>query len=91
MPQSKSSSTLSQGTISRGITTCNFNDICEPGVYVDTEFPRFFRVTSESLVPNGSPVIHGANFTVARISSDPMTVKARIQQICADNNLPVPE
>ncbi len=91
MPQTKSTQTQTSGTTSRGITYCNWNDVCEPGCYVDTEFPRFFRVTSDCVVPNGSPCIHGCNFTVAKISGDPMVPKARIQHLCADNNLPVPE
>ncbi len=68
-----------------------WNEIDEPGVYVDTQYPRFFRVTKEGIIPGASPSIHGSDFTVARISSDPMLLKARIQLICANNNLPVPE
>jgi len=91
MPQPKTSQTQSTGFTTKGITFCNWNDISEPGVYVDTEYPRCFRVTSDALVPNGSPTIHGTSFTVAKISSDPMLVKSRIQHICAENNLPVPD
>ncbi len=91
MPPTKSSTTTTQGTTSRGITYCNWNDISEPGCYVDTEFPRFFRVTNDCVVPNGSPCIHSSNFAVAKISSDAMLPKVRIQHLCADNNLPVPE
>ncbi|MCI0330705.1 MAG: hypothetical protein L0196_07110 [candidate division Zixibacteria bacterium] len=91
MPQTKSSTTPTSGTSTRGISFCNWNDVCEPGVYVDTEYPRYFRVTGDSLVPNGSPTIHASGFTVAKISSDPMLVKSRIQHTCAENNLPVPQ
>lgn len=78
-------------TSGQKVTFLDWNEISEPGLYVDTQYPRFFRVTKEGIIPGASPTIHGSDFTVARISSDPMLLKARIQLICANNNLPVPE
>ncbi len=77
--------------VDKRVTFISWNDISEPGLYVDTQYPRFFRVTEEGITPGASPNIHGSEFTVARISSDPLLLKARVQQICADSNLPVPE
>ena len=75
----------------QGIILCNWNDICEPGVYVDTEYPRFFRVTEEAIIPDGSPMIHGSEFIVAKISPDPALEQTKIQDFCDDHNLPIPE
>jgi hypothetical protein len=90
MPQTKLTQT--EKTLpTHGISFVAWNEINEPGIYVDMEYPRFYRVTQESLIPGSSPSIHGSEFTVARVSTDPMLNKQRIQIICADNNLPVPE
>lgn len=73
------------------IIICNWNDIHEPGLYVDTEYPRFFRVTEAAIVPNGSPLIHGSEFIVARISPNASLELSKIQDICDDHNLPIPQ
>lgn len=77
-------------TEGRVISTQNWNDIATAGLYVHTEYPLFFRVTEQSLIPGGSPSIHSSDFTVAKLSDDPMLAKSRIQYLCANNNLPVP-
>ncbi len=90
MQQNKTTQTEKTLT-THGIQFVNWNEINEPGIYVDTQYPRYFRVTQEGIIPGASPAIHGCEFVVARISHDPMLVKARIQWLCAENNLPVPE
>ncbi|HEU4437160.1 MAG TPA: hypothetical protein VFR89_06815 [candidate division Zixibacteria bacterium] len=75
----------------QGIILCNWNDIHEPGVYVDTEYPRYFRVSPDAIIPDGSPVIHGSEFIVARISPDVSLELSKIQDLCDDHNLPIPE
>lgn len=71
------------------LSTMNWNEVCEPGIYVDNQYPRYFRVTEDSIVPGGSPVIHSNDFIVTKITADPFAPLARIQHLCANNNLPV--
>ena len=83
----------------------SLHDIKEPGIYVDTRSPRFFRATAEGTTPGAKPAIrvsedgiasgasltnHGPDFTVAKVSSDPILSKSQVQQICTESNLPVP-
>ena len=76
---------------STGLQFMTWNEITRPGVYVDMQYPRFFRVLPENLSTGASPAIHASEFTVARISSDPLLNKKVVQLLCADNNLPIPE
>jgi hypothetical protein len=71
------------------ITMVTWNDINETGVYVDTQYPRFYRVTDECLNSNGNPVIQCSNFTVAKISPNPSIPVGQIQTLCTTHNLPV--
>lgn len=47
---------------SHRVTYLDWNEVNEPGVYVDTQYPRFFRVTKEGIIPGASPAIHGSDF-----------------------------
>jgi hypothetical protein len=76
------------GTMTK-VTVINWNDICQPGVYADTEYPRYYRVPADGLTQNGNPVIQCNNFTVAMISTNPTTPHGEIQKICTTNGLPV--
>lgn len=101
----------------KGISLYNWNNLREPGVYVDVRQPRFFRVTPPGTVLEGnsvlaeaaiilakiykevqvhfssyySSVIRDSEPVLAKISCDPSLNKRRIQEICANTNLPVPD
>ena len=105
MKDTKGTETLETPVVKRE-TFASLNDIKEPGIYVDTRSPRFFRATVEGTTVAGtSPKIRvnedglamgasitnqGSDFTVAKVSSDPMLAKAQVQQLCKDCNLPLP-
>ena len=80
--------TTSAGTMNK-ITMINWNKISEPGIYADTEYPRYYRVTKDCLTQNGNPGIQCNEFTVAKISTNPTTPHGEIQKICTTNGLPV--
>jgi hypothetical protein len=79
------------GLKSFGIPFGPWNEISHPGIYVDTRCPRYFRVPAEGLHAKSRPLIQASEFTVARISSNPMLSKGRIQSLCANYGLPVPD
>lgn len=77
--------------IDRRVTFASLNEVKEPGVYVDTQFPRYFRVTEKGVTLAAGPEGRGSEFTVARVSTDPKLSIAQVQKLCTDNKLPVPE
>lgn len=105
MKDTKGTETLETPVVKRE-TFASLNDIKEPGIYVDTRSPRFFRATVEGTTVAGTnPKIrvnedglamgasitnNGSDFTVAKVSSDPMLAKAQVQQLCKDLSLPLP-
>ncbi len=90
MPQKRVAQT-NKPTSSPRLQFMSWNEITEPGVYVDLMYPRFFRILRENISKNSSPSIPASEFTVARISTDPLLNKKSVQFLCADNNLPIPE
>jgi hypothetical protein len=80
-----------KGSRPGGIPYVPWNQVAQPGVYVDIEFPRYFRIPAKGVRANSSPVIPASDFTVAKISPDPMLSKQRIQMLCVDYGLPVPK
>ena len=105
MNNTKGTETMENPVVNRE-TFASLNDIKEPGIYVDTRSPRFFRATVEGITVAGtSPKIrvnedglvsgasiakNGSEFTLAKVSSDPMLTKVQVQQLSKDLNLPLP-
>ncbi|MCI0331154.1 MAG: hypothetical protein L0196_09480 [candidate division Zixibacteria bacterium] len=105
MTETKDSKGLETPVVKRE-TFASLNDIKEPGIYVDTRSPRFFRASAEGTTVAGtSPKIrvnedglamgasitnNGSDFTVAKVSTDPMLAKSQVQQLCKDLSLPLP-
>ena len=81
-------STTTNTTTTGNVTVMNWNDVTEPGVYVDTEYPRYYRVTNDCLTSNGNPGIQCNDFTVAKISTNPTIPAGEIKTFCTTNNLP---
>ena len=77
--------------IDRRVTFASLNEIKDPGVYVDTQFPRYFRVSEKGVTLAAGAEGHGSEFTVARVSADPKLSKSQVQKLCTDNKLPSPE
>ena len=101
----------------KGISLYNWNNLREPGVYVDVRQPRYFRVREPGKVLEDYPafeeavsilkkiykevevhfssyyssVIRDSEPVLAKISCNPSLNKKRIQEICANTNLPVPD
>ncbi len=77
----------------KGLGIINFNEVTEPGVYLDIQRKRIFRIPNEVLDPNhaGTRMTCLPDFSVVKISSDPRLGKAEIRQLCAEKNLPIPE
>jgi len=77
----------------QGLRLVNFNEVTEPGIYVDIQKKRIFRIPSEILNPThaGTRMVCLPDFQVVKISSDPWLEKPEIKELCTKKNLPIPE
>lgn len=77
----------------QGLGILNFNEVSEPGIYLDIQRKRIFRIPSEVLDPNhaGTRMTCLPDFQVVKISSDPRLEKTEIRKLCIAKNLPIPE
>jgi len=68
----------------------SWEDIEQPGAYVELGTGDLFRFTQESLVPGCSPVItkesRGAS-RLMKISADPLVLSQKARLLCAQANI----
>lgn len=67
-----------------------WDDLSEPGAYVERGSGDLYRVPKEAIVPGGSPIIHKESLGASRlvqISKNPFvtTLEARLR--CAQHNI----
>jgi hypothetical protein len=69
---------------------CAWEDVNEPGAYVERGTGDLYRVPKEALLQGGSPVIQkqssGASRLV-RISKDPFITTFKARMLCAEHNI----
>ncbi|MCH7760379.1 hypothetical protein IIA15_03120 [candidate division TA06 bacterium] len=67
-----------------------FEEINEPGAYLDVNTGNLFRIPPEALRLGHSPVISvtcNGSFPVCRLSDDPYMTRVQAKTIAADHNL----
>lgn len=69
---------------------CNWEDVREPGAYVEKGTGDLYRIPKEALVSGGSPIVmkesHGASRLVM-ISKDPFVTTLEARHRCAQHNI----
>ncbi|HWP57470.1 MAG TPA: hypothetical protein VNL14_06260 [Candidatus Acidoferrales bacterium] len=72
------------------LVECNWEELTEPGAYVEKGTGDLYRVPKEALLQGGSPVITkqsaGASRLV-RISKDPFITTFKARMLCAEHNI----
>jgi hypothetical protein len=68
----------------------DWDDLSEPGAYVERGTGDLYRFPMESLIQGGSPVVtkesHGAS-RLCQISKDPYVTSMKARLICAQHNI----
>jgi hypothetical protein len=70
-----------------GMTTCSFDQIESPGVYVEHRTGTLLRIPGDALAPGRSPVIEAVAkepWIVTKISEDPYLSLTKARMIAAD-------
>jgi hypothetical protein len=72
--------------------TCDFEQINDPGLYVDRNNGLLFRVPEDALISGRSPAIEICSKTpciVTKISDNPFLATTKARMVAADMDLPV--
>ena len=88
MEQTKTNSTGPQQRFS--LPEVGWDDLSEPGAYVERGTGDLYRIPKEALIPGGSPIIHKESLGASRlvqVSRNPFvtTLEARLR--CAQHNI----
>lgn len=72
------------------LSETTWEELSEPGVYVESGTGDLYRVPKEALIPGASPIIHKESFGASRlvqISKNPFgtTLEARLR--CSQHNI----
>ena len=84
---------VEQGESSRlnpGLTTCPFDQIDSPGLYIEHRSGALLRVPADGVVRGRSPVIEAVThepWVVTKISEDPFLALTKARMIAADLDL----
>ena len=76
----------------RSLHTCNFDQIENPGTYVQCRSGTLLRVPEDALAPGRSPrieILTTEPWMVTRLSDDPYVPLTKARMIAADLDLPV--
>ncbi|HWP57472.1 MAG TPA: hypothetical protein VNL14_06270 [Candidatus Acidoferrales bacterium] len=68
----------------------SWEDLTQPGAYVDTETGDLYRIPKEALLPGGSPLIQRESkgrSRLVRITADPFIETHRARLLCAEHNI----
>ena len=79
--------TTEMGAIQAALSEFTWENIKQPGAYIEQETGHLYRVPSESLLRGSSPVISKlcANpSTFVKLSDDPNTIVSKLRTIAAD-------
>jgi hypothetical protein len=80
----------SVATTQSSLPECNWENINEPGAYVETSTGHLYRFPPEALVQGGSPVIGKSSRQVlkfVRLSDDPNAIISKLRTLAADNDI----
>lgn len=68
----------------------SWEDINEPGAYVDKETGDLYRIPQEALVPGASPIImkeSRGRTTLVQVSKNPFVMDLEARHRCAQHNI----
>jgi hypothetical protein len=90
MPREQTTSISVQPEHRLGFTECGWDDINQPGAYIEKGSGDLFRIPKEALLQGGSPLIvkqsRGASRLVM-ISADPYITTERARMLAAEYNV----
>lgn len=92
MPTTKSSKQTRGESHTHAGTTCAFEQITDPGAYVDLECGRLFRMPEDSLALGRSPLIEAVGrepLIVTKVSDDPFVPISEARLRAADLDVKV--
>jgi hypothetical protein len=76
--------------VRRTLRPLAWDEINEPGAYVEVSSGKLYRITRESLPVGKSPVRPGSSepaSPVVQLSKDPFIVELAARMICVDHNI----
>ena len=88
MANRENASVLTEGRGS--LMTVNWEDINEPGAYVDKETGDLYRIPQQALVPGASPIIMKESrgpTTLVQVSKNPFVTDFEARHRCAQHNI----
>jgi hypothetical protein len=88
MEQVKTKSVQPQQRLS--LSELGWDELNEPGAYVERGSGDLYRVPQEALIPGGSPIIHKESFGASRlvqVSKNPFVTTLEARLVCAQNNI----
>jgi hypothetical protein len=91
MTQKQQTSGVAQ-SYAGGLLTCEFSQVNEPGLYVETQTGALVRIPEDAVRPNRSPalsIIHREPWVVTKISDDPFLSITKARMVAADLDLAV--
>jgi hypothetical protein len=68
----------------------SWDELNEPGAYVERGSGDLYRVPQEALIPGGSPIIHKESFGASRlvqVSRNPFVTTLQARLSCAQHNI----
>ena len=74
----------------QSLPECSWEDVKEPGAYVERGTGDLYRIPKEALFQGGSPLVHKESQGASRlvqISKDPFVTTLRARMTCAENNI----
>lgn len=74
----------------RSLTECSWEELNEPGTYVEKGSGDLYRVPKEALIQGASPVIHKESLGSSRLvqlSKNPFMLTFEARMVCAEHNI----
>jgi hypothetical protein len=90
MPQSLSRTASIEPERRSSLLEVSWEDILEPGAYVELGNGDLYRIPKEALVPGASPVIKKQSAGASRlvqVSKDPFVTTLEARMTCAEHNI----
>ncbi len=74
----------------RALTECSWEELNEPGTYVERGTGDLYRIPKEALIQGASPVIRKESLGASRLvqlSKNPFMLTFEARMICAERNI----
>jgi hypothetical protein len=68
----------------------SWQDIDDPGAYVEIGSGDLYRIPKEALIKGGSPLVHKESYGASRflrVSDDPFVTTLEARMVCAEHNV----